>query len=345
MGGGWDILAAAVVAAQAEVAAAAPDGATAIEGEAYVIRVLTACLNDAFLGHLLSHDGLGRVLPVRGAPNPDYLMQHAAIDASRRYRIEGRLNDSERVGVGLYAFGAGGAAEVSDYAVFEASTAGPDGYFALDIAADAAGAGALTIHPDARVLLVRTLHRDALGVPARLTLAGGPPPKDMTLAQGSTEAALGQVARAMLNSVRQFLEWSRVASSIANGFLSETPDMAQGVQGEPDTTYFLGSYDLPEGGWLEILMPARMTGYWSLHVYNHWCEALPGAGVHDRSAVRDPNGGVRITLGPALGATLPNRIDTLGRRRGVLVCRFLGSRGTTVPLTRLHAPGEIQETM
>ena len=53
MGVGWDAVNAAVAAAQAEVAAAAPDTPTAAEGEAYVMRILTTCLSDAFLLSLI----------------------------------------------------------------------------------------------------------------------------------------------------------------------------------------------------------------------------------------------------------------------------------------------------
>jgi hypothetical protein len=101
----WEAVNAAVAAARAEVAAAAPDAVIAAEGEAYVMRILATCLNDAFLGHLFTDSGLTRALPTRGGPNPDYRMAYAPLDRARRYRLEGRLNDSERVGIGLSASG------------------------------------------------------------------------------------------------------------------------------------------------------------------------------------------------------------------------------------------------
>src|SRR5208283_964989 len=119
------------------------------------------------------------------------------------------------------------------------------------------------------------------------------------------DAALGQVAQALLASIRTFLEWSAVASAAVNIFHAETPRMAQAVQGDPDTIYFLGSFNLGEGQWLEVTMPAGIPGYWSLHAYNYWCESLPGAGVGDNNCIAGADGDIRIVVGPVAGGDAP----------------------------------------
>jgi len=108
--------------------------------------------------------------------------------------------------------------------------------------------------------------------------------------------------------------------------------MAQSVQGDPDTVYFLGSFNLSRGEWLQVTLPAGTSRYWSLHAYNHWCEPLPGAGVGDNNCLPDADGSIRIALGPEAGDA-PNRVDTLGRGRGALICRFIGATDVTVPRT------------
>jgi len=339
VGSSWDAVNAALATARHEVAAAAPDAETAAEGEAYVARILTTCLSDAFLGHLMSENGLSRALPTRGGPNPDYRMAFAGLDPARSYRLEGWLNASERVGVGTYSFGPGGSADISAYAAFDRTTVGEDGHFALDVAAGAEGPGTLPILPGARSIMMRVLHRDPGDEPARLVLSGGPPIRDLALAQGSTAAALGQVAQALTGSIRTFLEWSAVTSAARNAFHAEAPQMAQGVQGDPDTIYFLGSYDLAEGQWLEVTLPADLAGYWSLHAYNHWCEALPGAGIGDDRAAPDPDGSYRIAIGPSERGQTRNPIDTLGRRRGALIFRGIGTSAIAVPRTVLRGTG------
>lgn len=337
MTGGWDEVNAALAAARAEVAAAAPDAATAAEGEAYVARVVTASLNDAFLGHLMTDGGLSRALPVRGGPNPDYILASAPVERAGRYRLKGRLNQSERVGVGLYAFGAGRAPVISAYTAFDRHTTDAEGGFDLEIAADPAPGG-LAIAPDARLLLIRTLHREPEGQPARLVLEGASRPRDLALAQGSAEGALAQAARVTLTGVRQFLEWSAATSAAPNRFLTELPELSQGVQGDANTDYHLGYFQLGAGEWLEVTMPPGVPGYWSLHAYNHWCEALLGAGAHDRNATPDADGCIRIAIGPDAPHDASNRVDTRGRRRGVLICRLIDAPGVGAPQAVLRHP-------
>jgi hypothetical protein len=112
--------------------------------------------------------------------------------------------------------------------------------------------------------------------------------------------------------------------------------MAQNVQGDPDTAYFLGSFNLTRDQWLEVTMPAAIPGYWSLHAYNYWCEFLPGASVGENNCVAEADGSIRIAVGPQTGDA-PNRIDTLGRRRGALICRFIGATNVTIS-TRVVRP-------
>lgn len=333
-GTGWKALDEAQAEARALVAKAAPDAATATEGEAYVSRVMTAALGPALLGHLLQEDGLSRPLPCHGGPNPDYVMRHAAIDRARRYHLEGRINGSERVGVGLYRIGPNGAPVEVGYAVFTPADCDADGRFLLGLSADATGPDTLTIPAEARILLIRILHRDPLSDPARLRLSGGPASSGIALATRSHDGALAFVARTLGNNVREYLKWTAAAVERRNRLDSAPADLAATVQGDPDTLYFLGGFDLAEGEWLEVTMPQPLSGYWSLHAYNYWFEHLQTPGIHDRNAVADPDGRIRIGIGPTLPGEAQNRIDTLGRRRGTLICRIIGQGSQPAAIVR-----------
>lgn len=335
MSAGWDGFNTAVAVARSELAAAAPDAETAADAEAYLMRVAASTLADGFLKDHLSEGGLGRALPVRGGPNPDYLILGGGLDPRRRYRLEGRMNGSERVGVGLYALDPAGGTLLTGYAAFDRATVDADGGFHLEIAADAAGSGALAVSPDTRVLVIRILHRNRQ-TPASVTLHGGLAPAPFTPAMGDAEAALGMAGRSLLAGVRQFLEWSALISASPNRFTVPPPAIADVARGDPDTGYYFGYYDLAAGEWLEALIPPGLPGYWSLHAYNHWCEALPGAGVHDLSAQPDADGRVRVRIGPDAPADRANRIDTLGRRRGVLIFRTHGETQIQVPEAALR---------
>ncbi|TCM16140.1 hypothetical protein EDF56_108129 [Novosphingobium sp. PhB165] len=333
---GWETLNAAVEDARALIAAEAPDAEVAAEGEAYVTRMVAAGLGGALLGHLFREGGLTRALPVHGGPNPDYIMLHSGIDAAGRYRIEGRLNGSERVGIGVYTIGPNGAPLIAGYTAFDSGNCAPDGAFALTLAADAGEAGGLAIPPGARILMVRILHRGTSD-PARITLTGGHAAAGPTLMGGSNDGALVHVAKLLRANVREYLKWMAAARDLPNRLDNAPPALAETVQGDADTRYFLGGFDLAEGEWLEVVMPPGITGYWSLHVYNFWYEHLQTPGVHDGNAVLDDDGHVRIAVGPAVPAGASNRIDTVGRRKGAFVCRIVGNLGAIGrPETRLH---------
>jgi hypothetical protein len=345
---GWDALSAAIATARGELSAAAPDAATAAESESYLMRVMAGCLDDAFLSHLRTENGLTRALPTKGGPNPDYLMWHAGIDPMQCYRLEGRLNDSERAGVGVYSFSSSGAALLVDYVAFDRATTDVDGCFSVTLGTDAdTGVGALRLTAACRVVLVRVLHRVSHGQVCTLTFER----EDRAQAQGASQArshpagaqlapsiehALVRAGQATLRAVRQFLEWSRHTSTTPNSFTTPPPDLAAEVSGDPDTTYGLGYYQLHGNEWLEVLIPAGLSSYWSLHTYNHWCESLPGAGVHDLNAVSDSDGQVRVRIGTAVPPCLANRVDTLGRERGVLIFRAIKAGATPLPEAQLR---------
>lgn len=331
----WEALAQSISGVRERIAALAPDAETATEGEAYVARVLTGQLSNAMLGHLLVENGFARALPTHGCPNPDYLMRHAGIDTSAHYRVSGKLNASERIGIGLYRFDATGTAFEVGYAAFDRSNTAPDGTFALELAPGASGPGSLAIPPEARVILVRVLHLAKDEPAAELRLEGPTTPPGLALATGSVEGALGMTANGLAKTIEQFLEWTRVTSAKPNRIESAPPHLAEAVQGDPDTAYYLGYFDLEENETLEVTMPRSLPGYWSLHAYNHWTESLQTQGMHNRNARTDDDGRIRIAVGHRPSSRYRNRIDTLGRKRGILICRIIGAAGSDAPAARL----------
>lgn len=338
MSTGWKSFNEAVATARAELSSAAPDEATAAEAEDALMRLTAASLGDVFLSHQLTEGGLSRPIPTLGGPNPDYILSSAPIDPASHYRLKGCLHDSERVGVGLYSIGAGGAMLLDGYAVFDRRSVAADGCFALELAAGADGPGTLAIPADCRVLIVRTLHRDPRGRPCTLTLEGSAMTPRLEPARGSAEAALAQAGQRVLGTVKQFIEWSRLISANPNRFITPPESIAAAVRGDPDTGYYFGYYQLRDGECLEVLMPEGVPGYWSLHAYNHWLESLPGAGFHDLNATPDSDGRIRLQIGPSVQRG-SNPVNTQGRRRGALIYRTIGDEQVRIPEARVVDAG------
>jgi len=307
-----------------ELRASAPGDQVACEADAYVLRVYAASLNDTVLAHHFMQDGLSRAIPVRGCPNPDYILRHASLNGSGSYRLSVTLNESERVGVGLYRRTAQGSLESADYRVIDADNVDSAGKFVLSIAQSPDSSHSMSLSADTTILLIRILHRRE-GSPAQTRLEGAPSRQDLTLAGGTPEAALSQAIEATQRSIHQFLSWSAQASSFPNQLRLGVQGLSQSLQGDPDTIYALGYFDLGENQVLKVTMPANLTGYWSLHAYNHWCEYIPGASVHDKSARGDNHGGIVAFIGPTGSPEMGNFLDTQGRAKGILIGRFMGS--------------------
>ncbi len=325
----WEGLNAAIAKARDMVAANAPDPETAAEGEVYVSRVVSAALATAFMGHRLMERGLAMPLPVYGGPNPDYIMRHCVVEATGRYRLAGRLNGSERIGVGLYRAGNNGAPRIANYVAVDRDNCDADGCFVIDIGAGLFGPGTLAIPEGARIMMVRVLHRDG-SPPAHLDLTGGSPISGPTLVTGSNNGALAFAAKTVIGNVAEYMKWVSAARGLPNCLAPAPAELADTVVGDADTQYFLGGFDLAEGQWLDVVMPAGLSGYWSLHAYNFWYEHLVTPGVHDRNAVFSSDGRVVIAVGPKV-PDAPNRIDTIGRRKGAFVCRIVGAEKDIAP--------------
>ncbi|MGO9103188.1 MAG: hypothetical protein ACLP9Y_28495 [Mycobacterium sp.] len=328
---GWGAFDDKVRMARGEILAAAPDAPTAAAGEAYLARVLTSCLADAFLSDLLCEGGLIKVFPTRGGANPDYLMSGTRIDPTRRYSVAGHLNDSERVGIGLYTLTAEGVMLLRGYAALDASTT-QDGRFDLDLGPDDSGSVSLAIAPDASFLVVRILHRRPDSRPAEVRLHGGEQPSSLQVPARGVDDAFARAGVVLLNTVRQFLEWSRLTSAQPNRLASPPDEVAGSVQGDPGTIYYLGYFELDNDAWLEVTVQSRITGYWSLYAHNHWLDTAI-AGIHDLSAVPDNDGCIRIRIGPGVPVKLANRVDTGDCRRGFLIWRSIGAENPG-PLVR-----------
>jgi hypothetical protein len=331
MAGGWDALLADLAVARAEIAAAAPDAETAVEGEAYLARLLATGLETPFLTHETTQDGLNWPPARIGGANPDYRIAQARIDPQATYELRGRLNDAERLAVGLYTLDAASAPIIDDYTAFDRRTT-PGGDFSLTVGPQAQGPGALKSAAGTSLLLIRELVR--AGARTRADMALTPAAPAPMIADAAPLAGVGQ---RLLANLRHFILWSRLIGETPNRFIGPPPQIAASVQGDADTHYYFAYYLLEPGEALVIDAPTQACAYWSFQATNHWLEPLPGASLHDKSVEAEADGAARIRVTAGEGAGLPNAIRALGRRRGVVLHRTVGAKAMVIPNARVEA--------
>ena len=160
--------------------------------------------------------------------------------------------------------------------------------------------------------------------PAELTLertdVGGPPePVDPE----RLADALGRAGFTVAAVVGQFLGWTASFAAHPHQIRPIDPELLAFAQGDPDTSYNYGYYDLgPDEAWIIEFEPPECE-YWNIQLGNHWLESLdfeyyPTNLNHHTAAVED-DGTVRVVVARR-DPDHPNWLDTAGHSRGGLAC-------------------------
>lgn len=307
--------------------AAAPDEQTRALATGYLARLSVYALEREFLGAQRELRGLNWLAPRVGGYNPDYRMAQARLDPARRYRLGGRLNDTYRLGIGIYSALAGGRLQLDAYATQRDLDVDAQGGFSVELALDAAGRNRLALRPTSNVLMLRQLDLRPADRPAELSFECLDAPA-VSASSGSLSAA-GQFVDGI---VGQFLYWTQRFDEFRNHMVPLPEDLNQAVRGDPGTRYYVGSFDLSQGGQLQIDIPDVSCDYWGLALSSWWLEPLASHLNHATARI-DVDGRCRVQLyrDRTDGA---NVLDTGGLQRGVIWYRSIDADREAVPVLR-----------
>jgi len=287
-----------------------------------------------------------------GGPNPDGEYFLGMIDGRHRYRVGGTRGTSTYLGFQVLA-GTGltprrMASHVSDREL----DVGPDGTFALVLAAEEpsaaelAGAPWVQIPDDASAIVVREYVADrSVEVLAELTIEpldtpGAPPrPTDASLAEQLTGMAWTIAKLTTLHkTIRPELLTTPNELSTATGADLGAADTT------PDNLYMLGTFRLDPGESLLLELDPPETRYWSVTLENIWHECIEPrrrrSSLTNAAAVADPDGTVRVVIS-ADDPGLANWLDTGGRHRGFVLVRWLDHPVAPAARTRVVPSPEI----
>lgn len=330
MGAGVETLLAAQRDGWAAIAAAAPDAAAHAEGEAYFARLCASFLERFLPAPSAAMGGLSYVRFRLAGANPDYEMAQALLAPGRRYRLAGRRNGADRIGIGLYSQTPGAGLQLDGYATLDQLEAGADGAFDVELGA---GEGPLGGAPTTSLLIVRELYRRPEQARAELGLTALDPPPAQ--AAPDTETLFRMAAAQISGTLGQFLHWSEVFARTPNQVTPMPAELDEAVRGDPGTRYFSGYWTLAPDEHLEIEIPKVACGYWMIQANNHWLEPIRDAHRNDVTAVPDPDGVVRIRIAPGPGA-LPNWLNVQGRQNGTILYRTVDAATAPVPVARVR---------
>lgn len=281
--------------------------------------------------------------PKIGGDNPDFVYCTARISGAHDYRIEGHRRDCHNLGIGSYSggLGTGAGLQCSGYIDLDQLECAADGSFTL-VASRQRQAGNWLPLTDAsnalivrQTLLDRSRERAAELRIAPVTAETSPPaPLDPLLWAQS----LRTVALFVDGVSRQFLRWTDTFKQHPNQLLPTPPELLSLAQGDPNTRYYNGYFELADDEALLVELDPPRCRYWNIQVANHWLESLDfldyRTHFNHATAKPDADGRVRILIARRdPGAA--NWIDTAGHARGCLALRWVHAERDSQPITRV----------
>lgn len=286
---------------------------------------------------------LSTTSPKIGLDNPDYVYAGARLSPEFTYRLTGDLNDVAMLGIGVFS-GALGTPKglVRDGYVTTSELERDGGRFELILSREAHPGNWLALGPETNALNVRqTVLRRREQKPASLELTrvdGGAKP--LPLEPAHLVGVLDRVGATVPAIVSQFQAWRASFQAHPFAIREIDPKFLAAAQGDPNTIYLYGYWELEEDEVYEIVLepPARFD-YWNLQIGNHWLESFDylhyDTHVNHETAQVDDDGRVRIRVA-AKDPGEPNWLDTAGHRRGALALRWVGAdEAPPLPETRV----------
>src|SRR5262245_10386613 len=271
-------------------------------------------------------------LPKLGGDNPDYLYASAPLSGRLEYRLRGNVGDARYLGVGTYSGDVGTAEGLRLTGYRAGAELAPDarGDFELVLSSREQPGAWLPMRPETTQLMIRQtlLDRRRQRAASFAIECIGAAARSAPLDPARYAAQLERAGRYVDGAIAQFLEWTRSLAARPNEVGSLDPKLAAAAQGDPRTHYHGGYFEVaPDEVVLVDFCPPRCD-YWNLQLCNHWLESLDyehhTTHVNDHTAVRRPDGSVRIAIAHA-DPGIPNWLDTAGHSRGGLFLRQVGT--------------------
>ncbi len=282
-----------------------------------------------------------------GGPNPDNLYLRARIEPGETYRVRADIRGVRQAIFSLHE----GDMQLQQYGVYgetslDALEVGADGRLELLLSPVKHPGNWIEMHPDARIFTIRVYlsdwERDAQP-PFLIERVGAegeppPPPEPAALAAALDRAAGWVEQTAAYWPAYTAAGWERATPNVA-----AAPGPAKG--GADNILYGSCFWELGDDEALLLETDVPDAQYWGFTLHTlPWLESgafgerqtsLSGHQVH-----RDGDGRVRLVLAHRDPGS-PNWIDTEGRRRGLLVYRWVWTRTNPVPTSRVLPSTEL----
>lgn len=294
--------------------------------------------------------------PRIGGDNPDFLYGSASINAQHDYRIHGNRNEAFNVGIGSYhgGLGAGKGLQCDGYIFLNDLETDAEGNFEIIASQQEQAGNWLPLSEQSNAILLRqtVLHRGQdlpaeflieLLHPEHITAEPRPPLDGPGLSKALKLSGLFTAG-----VVGQFLGWTNDFRQRPNEIHPINPELLAFAQGDPNTRYHNGYFELAEDEGLVVELDPPNPEYWNIQVANHWLESLDyldyQTHLNHASASVDEDGKIRLVISNGM-APVRNAIDTAGHQRGCISLRWIKGERESLAKTRVVKLAELNRPL
>jgi len=328
------------------------DNLDRVEGFRYLARLTSHSLGRFMERPDPTRPHIGYNSPRIGGDNPDFLYGSCTITGACDYVIRGSREQAYNVGIGSYygGLGSGKGLLCSGYLLLNDLELDAQGNFEIQVSVEEKPGNWLPLVKESNSILIRqTVLERAGDTPASLTiecLDGDKVAQPVAALQPEAfEKSLQLAGFFVAGVVGQFLHWTNTFKEKTNEIHPIDPSLLAFAQGDPNTSYNNGYFELADGEALEVELSPPKCEYWNLQVANHWLESLDfldyRTHYNHSNAVVDADGKVRLVIAKT-DPGVANWIDTAGHDRGCIALRWIKAEEEAVASTRVVRIDELR---
>ncbi|KZX53489.1 hypothetical protein A3709_10205 [Halioglobus sp. HI00S01] len=270
-----------------------------------------------------------------GADNPDNRYESAAIRSEFDYRITGKRNTVNYLGISsiINKYGSGGTMEVTGHIDHRELEIADDGSFEIIISRTEKPGNWLPMGEDSNSITVRQTFQDRVNEVAadlKIERIGAEEDRPRPLSPEKVVRGLQGASLWVHGAATMFENWAESFLPTMNDLPPADQDYCQSIGGDPNIFYFHSAWELADDEVMVITAPEiPECQTWNFQLDNWWMESLDyryhQIHFNKHTAHYEPDGSVRVVIAHR-DPGVPNWVETAGHNIGTMCWRWIGAQ-------------------
>lgn len=308
------------------------------QGYRYLVRMLRAGL-DSFMEFgdpafpnlsCLVHETVKM-----GADNPDNRYENTPVDARHDYRIHGKRNSVDYLGIAAVnnQYSTGGGMATDGFIDAREMDIADDGSLEIIVSQRPQSGNWLKMGAETNSINVRQTFQDRkteVAADLKIERIGVGEEKPAPLSAERVDYTLRRAVEFLENSTALFESWAESFLPTVNQMAPADQEFCQSIGGDPNIYYFHSAWQLADDE--ALVLEAReipQCQTWNFVLQNWWMESLDyryhNIHFNKSSAHYEPDGSVRIVVAHRRPEH-PNWVETAGHNIGTMCWRWIGAQ-------------------